>query len=165
MIDLKKTTVEDKYEKILFKYYSNVLDEITIETMWAEKIEPEKGIYKLDSIPFYGPLIATDDEFFAEYDESEKRLTYRKTTKQSGNSIVLVVIIEKGFDKEIIREEFKSLSCKSEGLNDSYFAMEVLESIDYKTIQGRLEVFEKEGIIEYSEPCLSEKHRIDLTRQ
>ena len=115
-------TEEDKYEKNLFKYYSNVLDEITVETMWAKKVDPEKGIYKLDSIPFYGPLIATDDEFFAEYDESEQRLTYRKTTRYSGNSIVLVVITEGGFDKEIIREEFKLLNCKSEGLNDSYFS-------------------------------------------
>ncbi|MEQ8241152.1 MAG: DUF4265 domain-containing protein [Cyclobacteriaceae bacterium] len=155
-------TEEDKYAKILFKYHSNVLDEITVETMWAVKVEPENGIYRLDSIPFYGPLIATDDEFFAEYDESEQRLTYRKTTKHSGNSIVLVVIVQEGFDKEIIREEFKRLNCKSEGLNESYFSMEVIESIDYKTIQERLEELEKEGIIEYSEPCLSEKHRIDI---
>ena len=156
---------EDKFEKILFKYHSSVLDEIIVETMWAKKVDPEKGIYKLDSIPFYGPLIATDDEFFAEYDESEQRLTYRKTTKHSGNSIVLVVITEEGFDKEIIRDEFKLLNCKSEGLNDSYFSMEVLESIDYKTIQGRLEILENEGTIEYSVPCLSEKHRMDLFRQ
>jgi hypothetical protein len=158
-------TEEGKYEKILFKYHSNVLDEIIVETMWAKKVDPEKGIYKLDSIPFYGPLIATDDEFFAEYDESEQRLTYRKTTKNSGNSIVLVVITEEGFDKEIIRDEFKLLNCKSEGLNDSYFSMEVLESIDYKTIQERLEILENEGTIEYSEPCLSEKHQMDLNRQ
>lgn len=158
-------TEEDKYEKILFKYHSNVLDEVTVETMWAEKVEPENGIYRLDSIPFYGPLIATGDEFFAEYDESEQRLIYRETTTHSGNSIVLVVITKEGFDKEIIREEFNNLNCKSEGLNDSYFSMEILESIDYKTIQGRLKVLEKEGIIEYSEPCLSEKHRLDLIKE
>ena len=158
-------TEEDKFEKILFKYHSSVLDEIIVETMWAKKVDPEKGIYKLDSIPFYGPLIATDDEFFAEYDESEQRLTYRKTTKHSGNSIVLVVLTEEGFDKEIIRDEFKLLNCKSEGLNDSYFSMDILVSIDYKTIQGRLEILEKEETIEYSEPCLSEKYRMHLSRQ
>ena len=58
-----------EHEKILFKFHSNVLNEVTVETMWALKVEPVKGIYKLDSIPFYGPLIATDDEFYAEFDE------------------------------------------------------------------------------------------------
>jgi len=157
-------TEEDTFEKILFKYHSNVLDQITVETMWAKKIEAENGIYKLDSIPFYGPLIATDDEFFAEYDESEQRLTYRKTTKHSGNSVILVSITQDGFDKEIIREEFKTMNCKSEGLNDSYFSMEVLASINYRTIQKRLEELEKEETIEYSEPCLSSKHRMDITK-
>jgi hypothetical protein len=152
-------TNEDKYEKILFKYHSNVLDEITVETMWAEKIDPKNGIYKLDSIPFYGPLIATGDEFFAEYDESEQRLTYRKTIKHSGNSIVIVVITQEGFDKEIIRDEFKLLNCTSEGLNETYFSMEVLELTNYAPIQKRLQELEDKGVIGYSEPCLSQKHR------
>ena len=69
---------KNKYEKILFKYHSNVLDELTLETMWAEVIDKKSGIYKLDSIPFYGPMIATDDEFYAEFDESEQMLTYQK---------------------------------------------------------------------------------------
>ena len=67
--------------------------------MWAKEIDKENGIYKLDNIPFYGPLIATDDEFYAEFDESEHMLTYRKTTRHSGNSIVLVIITQDGYDK------------------------------------------------------------------
>ena len=96
------------------------LGELTKETMWSTIIDKDQGIYKLDNIPFYGPQIATDDEFYAEFDESEKMLTYKKTTKHSGNSIILVVITKKGLDKEIIRNRFKELDCKSEGLNDSY---------------------------------------------
>ena len=111
---------QKQYDKILFKYYSNVLGELTKETMWSTIIDKDQGIYKLDNIPFYGPQIATDDEFYAEFEESEKMLTYKKTTKHSGNSIILVVITKKGLDKEIIRNRFKELDCKSEGLNDSY---------------------------------------------
>ncbi|MCX2495318.1 hypothetical protein OQX63_17640 [Pedobacter sp. PF22-3] len=44
---------EEEYEKILFQFYSNVLDEETIETMWAVVIDKEKGLYKVGSIPFY----------------------------------------------------------------------------------------------------------------
>ena len=156
------TETDSKYEKILFKYHSNVLDELTVETMWAKIIDKDNGIYKLDNIPFYGPQIATDDEFYAEFDESEKILTYKKTTKHSGNSIVLVIITQKGFDKEIIRNRFKELDCESEGLNDSYFSMEVLSETDYSGIKKILNDYENDEILEYSEPCLSEKHQADL---
>ncbi len=153
---------EVKHEKILFKYHSSVLDELTVETMWSEIIDQENGIYKLDNIPFYGPMIATDDEFYAEFDDSEQMLTYRKTTKFSGNSIVLVIIIQKGFDKEIIRNKFKELNCTSEGLNDSYFSMEILKDTNYSEIKKVLTEYENDGILEYAEPCLSEKHQTDL---
>lgn len=156
------TETNEKYEKILFKYHSNVLDELTVETMWAEIIDKDNGIYKLDNIPFYGPQIATDDEFYAEFDESEKMLTYKMTTKHSGNSIILVVITEKRFDKEIIRNRLKELDCKSEGLSDSYFSMEILKDVNYSQIQKILAEYEDDGILEYAEPCLSEKHKTDL---
>lgn len=155
---------EVKQEKILFKYHSNVLDELTVETMWAEVIDKDNGIFKLDNIPFYGPLIATDDEFYAEFDESEQMLTYQKTTKYSGNSIVLVIITQNGFDKEIIRDRFKELNCTSEGLNDTYFSMEILKDVDYSGIQKILTEYEKDGFLKYSEPCLSEKHREDIKK-
>ena len=56
----------ETHKKILFKYYSDYLDEVVSETMWAEIIDLEKGLFKLDNIPFFGPLIATDDIFYAE---------------------------------------------------------------------------------------------------
>ena len=61
-------------------------------------------------------------------------------------NIKTVTIIHdvEGFDKEKIRKVFKNLNCKSEGLNESYFSMEVLKSIDYKTIQAQLEKLEKD---------------------
>ena len=156
------TDENDKYTKVLFRYHSNVLEEVTVETMWAIKIDEKNGIYKLDSIPFYGPLIATDDEFYAEFDESEQTLTYRETTKHSGNSIVLVSITKEGINKENIRDEFKSMGCTSEGLNESYFSMEIPVSSDYSMIKKKLDEYEKQGIFEYAEPCLSEKHRNEI---
>ncbi len=32
-------------EKILVRYESDILDEITVETLWAEPTDKEKGIY------------------------------------------------------------------------------------------------------------------------
>ena len=45
---------EEKSVKILTKYFSDVLDEIVVETLWAEVVDEEKGWYKVDNIPFYG---------------------------------------------------------------------------------------------------------------
>ena len=75
--------MDDNHVKILFRFYSDVLGEWTIETMFAEIIDRSKGFFKLDNIPFYAS-VASGDIVFAEYDESEQMLTYRKTVKYSG---------------------------------------------------------------------------------
>ncbi|MBL0737931.1 DUF4265 domain-containing protein [Flavobacterium sp. GN10] len=155
---------QETHKKILFKYYSDYLDEVVSETMWAEIIDLEKGLFKLDNIPFFGPLIATDDIFYAEYDETEERFMHRKTIQNSGNSIVQVAILEKGFDKEIIREKLKAINCLSEGLNETFFAVEIAKDVDYSLVRSLLNEYESQDIIEFAEPCLSEKHRADLLK-
>ena len=153
------TDTTDNTVKILFRYHSSVLDEWTVETMWADVVDASKGLYKLNSIPFYGPLVASDDIIFAEYDEDEKMLTYRETIKNSGNSIVTVVIMDKTYDINTIRDIFKDLGCLSERVNDAYFSMEVLVDKNYKPVKEKLTELEDEGIIGYAEPCLSDIHR------
>ena len=145
--------------KILFRYYSSVLDDWTVETMWADIVDADKGLYKLDSIPFYGPLVASDDIIFAEYDEDEETLTYRETIENSGNSIVTVVIMDKTCDVNTIRDIFKDMDCLSERVNEAYFSMEILADKNYKPIKQKLTELEDEGIIGYAEPCLSDNHR------
>ncbi|RYJ38672.1 DUF4265 domain containing protein [Flavobacterium anhuiense] len=155
---------QETHKKILFKYYSDYLDEVVSETMWAEIIDLEKGLFKLDNIPFFGPLIATDDIFYAEYDETEERFMHRKTIQNSGNSIVQVAVLEKGFDKEIIREKLKTINCLSEALNETFFAVEIAKDVDYSLVRSILNEYESQDIIEFAEPCLSEKHRADLLK-
>ncbi|KFF04609.1 DUF4265 domain-containing protein [Flavobacterium reichenbachii] len=154
----------DTHKKILFRYYSDLLEDTVVETMWAKVIDLEKGYFKLDNIPFFGPLIATGDIFFAEYDENEERLVYRKTIESFGNSILQVVILEKGFDAAIIREKLKTINCESEGLNETLFAVEVVREIDYAIVKSLLLEYETQSIIDFAEPCLSEKHRADLLK-
>ncbi len=154
----------ETHKKILFRYYSDLLEDMVVETMWAEIIDLEKGYFKLDNIPFFGPLIATDDIFFAEFDKDEERFVYRETIKTSGNSIVQVVILEKGFDKEIIREKLKEINCESEGMNETLFAVEVIFDVDYSIVKNILNEYADLSIIDFGEPCLSEKHRADLLK-
>lgn len=156
--------MQETHKKILFKYYSTYLEEIVSETMWAEIVDLEKGYFKLDNIPFFGPLIATDDIFRAEYDENEKFLMHKETIESSGNSILQILVLEKEFDKEIIIEQLKAVNCISESLNDTFFAVEVNKNVDYLIVKSLLEEYESNSIIEIAEPCLSEKHRTDLLK-
>lgn len=156
--------MQETHTKILFRYYSDLLEETVVETMWAEIIDLQKGLFKLDNIPFFGPLIATDDLFYAEYDENEKRLVYRETIESFGNSIIQVVILEKGFDKEIIREKLSAINCLSEVLNETLFAVEVMRDVDYSLVKNILSEYESQEVIDFAEPCLSDKHRADLLK-
>ncbi|KRD10524.1 hypothetical protein ASE21_12570 [Flavobacterium sp. Root901] len=156
--------MQETHKKILFKYYSDYLEETVSETMWAEIVDLEKGLFKLDNIPFFGPLIATDDLFYAEFDKDEDRLVYKETIENSGNSIVQVIILEKEFDKEIIREKLKAINCLSEGLNDNFISVEVVRDVDYSIVRSVLNEYESQEIIQYAEPCLSDKHRADLLK-
>ena len=151
------TQTKDTFVKILFRFFSNVLDQWTVETMWADTIDSNKGLYKLDSIPFYAP-VASGDTVFAEYDETEQMLTYRETVEHSGNSTVQVVLLDTTTDINTIRDTFKYMGCLSEKLDDRYFAMEVPADKDYTPIRQRLTELEDNGIISYAEPCLANNH-------
>lgn len=155
---------KETHKKIVFKYYSTYLEEIVSETMWGEIIDLEKGFFKLDNIPFFGPLIATDDIFRATFDENEKFWIHKETIQNLGNSIVQVLILEEGFDASIIREKLKVLNCVSEALNDTFFAIEIIKDVDYSFVKSLLNEYESLSIIEFAEPCLSEKHKADLIK-
>jgi hypothetical protein len=153
------TTTKDNYVKILFRFYSDVLEEETVETMWATIVDKEKGLYKLDNIPFYAPLLASGDIVFAEYDEDEGMLTFRENVEYSGNSTIQVVIMDKSKEINSVRQIFIDMGCVTERFKDHYFSMEVPESIDYTPIKSKLDELEMQEIIGYAEPCLADGHR------
>jgi hypothetical protein len=152
------TQQDDNFVKILSRFYSNVLDEWTAETMWAEVVDKDKGLYKIYNIPFYAS-IASDDIVFAEYDEAEKMLTYKETVEFSGNSLIQVVIIDKSVVTNDIRDIFNSMDCQSEKFKEGYFVIEVLADKDYEPIKQKLIELQDKGIIDYAEPVLSDKHQ------
>lgn len=153
------TTKDDNYVKILFRFHSDIFDEEMVETMWATVVDRDNGLYKLDNIPFYAPLIASDDIVFAEFDDYEQMLTYRRTENYSGNSTVQIVLMDKSKDINSIRETFEKLGCVSEKVNEGYFSMEVPVMVDFKPVKLKLDEMEANEIIGYAEPCLSNDHR------
>ena len=148
---------EDRYVKILFRFYSDVLEQWTVETMWATVVDEASGLYKIANIPFYAS-IASDDIVFAEYDDSEQMLTYRETVEYSGNSTIQVIVMDKSAVTNDIRDIFSALGCPSEKFKGRYFVLEVPADIDYKPVKGKLLELQKEGIIDYAEPVLSDNH-------
>jgi hypothetical protein len=127
--------------------------------MWATIVDKDKGFYKLDSIPLYAPLVASDDIVFAEFDNQEQMLTYGKTIEYSGNSTVQIVLMDKSKDINQIRDLLKELGCVSEKVNEGYFSMEIPSSVNYKDIKNKLNELEKQETIGYAESCLADEHR------
>lgn len=152
------TETNNQHVKILFRFYSDVLDQWTVETMWAEIIDKEKGLYRIDNIPFYAS-VASSDFVFAEYDETEEFLTYRETVEYSENSVVQVIMQDDSFAINDIREIFENMGCPSERLNDGYFVMEIPAVLDYAPVKKKLSELAEKEIIGYAEPVLGSRHQ------
>src|SRR5689334_10017802 len=107
---------QNKAVKILFRFYSEVLEQEMEETIWGIEVNKDLGHYQLDSIPFYVSSIATDDIVLAEYEDTEEMLLYKEIIRSSGNSIIWVVITDDDTDIDDIKTIFEELDCLSEAL-------------------------------------------------
>jgi hypothetical protein len=145
--------------KILFNFYSDILDEQTNETMWAEVVDAKKGYYKIDHIPFYVPALASGDLVLAEYHTDHSMLMYRETVEYSGNSTIHIIIMDDELEITTLIKLFEEMGCPSEGLNDSYLALEIPANVDYIPVKQKLEQMEKDEVIGYAESCLAEGHQ------
>lgn len=150
--------MSENSQKILVRYFSNVLDEIIVETIWTQIIDSEKGLYKIDNIPFYGPEFSSEDIVFAEFDDDEETITYRKVVEHSGNSTIQIIVLDENLNIENLRQQFKSLGCESEGTGSNYFVMEVLYEQNYSEIFKLLTELENAEKISFAEPNISQKH-------
>ncbi|MGX5689439.1 DUF4265 domain-containing protein [Arcticibacter tournemirensis] len=148
---------DDDFVKVLFRFYSSVLDQWTVEMLWAEIVNEGKGLYQINSIPFYAS-IASGDIVFAEYDEGEQFLTFREIVQASGNSTVQVVVLNEESESKHLRTRFQELGCESEMFDERYFVLNVPSHLNYRIIKKELEVFRKQEFIDYAEPCLSDNH-------
>ena len=152
------TQQDDNFVRLLFRFYSDALEDWTVETLWAQMLHKEKGLYKIFNIPFYAP-VASDDIVFAEYDDTEKMLIYKETVEYSGNSLIQVIILDNSVVTNDIRDIFNNMGCKSEKFKEGYFVIEILADKDYEPIKQKLTELKDLGVINYAEPVLSDKHQ------
>ena len=150
---------EDKSVEIFFRFFSDILEEETTEALLAEVENGEYGYYKISSLPFYTPKIASGDIVWAEYNDAEGMLTYRKTIQHSGNSIIHAIIMDDMYNIDDTCNIFMQMECRTAQLNFRYFAVEIPAGVDYFPIKRRLDELAKEGVLDYAESGLSEKHQ------
>jgi hypothetical protein len=151
--------IPEGFTKILFRFHSDILDQEMVETVWAEIINEESGQYRIDSVPFYIPFVATDDIVAAEYNSEEEALVFVEKIKASGNSIVWVVIMSNVINMEMIRQIMLDMDCESEAFGDRYFSMEVKAGSNYMKVRDKLLELKQEGLIDFQEACISEVHQ------
>jgi hypothetical protein len=145
--------------KILFRFYSDILDAETVETLPAQIHIKEVNYYKITSIPFYAPDTALGDIVWAEFSPKEETLTYRKTIEHSGNSVIHPYVTNTEYNIDTICGLFTEIDCQPAKMNNKYFALQIPAAIDYLPIKSRLDELENNGVIGYAETCLSDKHQ------
>ena len=107
-------TQKDENVKIVFKFFSNVLDDGQLETMWAKTIDKTTGLYKLDKHSLSMLLLHLTMLYLQSMTRQKQQLIYRKTIHPSGNSTIQVVIMDKTILTNDIRNIFIALGCISE---------------------------------------------------
>lgn len=150
--------MSEKFTKILARYQSDLAEKIVVETLWAEEIDTEKGLYKIDNIPFYWPPFSADDIVRAEFDENENFLTFRNIVEPSGNSTVQIIIPSEDFDTEKFIENILKMNIEVEKFHSQFLVCNVPKTENYKNFYNFLREKEKAWEIAFAEPNISKKH-------
>ncbi len=150
---------KEQGHKIIFRFYSDVFEREMTETLWAQKVDEAQDLYRIDSIPYYVPLIATEDVVRATYNAMEEGLLYKETVQPSGNSTIQVIRQNEETPLLDIRRKFAELGCVSVEVNEDFFVLEVPLNINYAVVKELLDDLEAAEEIEYAEPSLSDVHR------
>lgn len=147
------------FVKISFHFVSDVLQQDSMETLWAVPVDEEQGHYRIDGIPFYMHGIAYGDVVAAVFDSGEQMLVFQQVVQAAGNSTIQVMMIDQGREEALIRGIFRDMGCRAEGSNTGYFVLAIPEDIDYIPIKLKLEQLTANGVLDYAESCLANNHQ------
>lgn len=156
--------MEDKYVKVMVAYESPIVEQEVVETLWASRVEGEKEVYKLKSIPFYGINLASGDLIKTELDEDGEIISYVEKVSSSGNSVIAVmVLVELNEDQRTeIYKALKKVDCNCEALNEKYFVVDIPKNTNYIDFLRQIVNYVDKKVIDYVETSISEKHLKDI---
>ena len=150
---------QEKPHEIIFRFNSSLFGKEMVETLWALEVDAAQNLYRIDSIPYYVPLIATGDVVRAIYNKMEEGLLYQEIVTPSGNSTVQVIRQTEETPLLDLRKAFAELGCISVEVNEDFFVLEVPANVNYAVVKDKLDALEQQGEVEYAEPSLSDIHR------
>ncbi|MCR5890052.1 DUF4265 domain-containing protein [Hymenobacter sp. J193] len=138
--------------KVIFRFFNTVLDEDYVESMWAQIVNQEQGLYQLDNIPFFVTGYALGDVVLVEEEEGE--LVVKDLVVESGNTTLHIIAMQADVAGSI-QQALEKLGCSWEGSHlPGYFSVNVPQTVKYAPIKRYLKQAEKQGALGFREACL-----------
>lgn len=156
---LNYTHMSTELKAIAVVYHSDILGEEVTETLWAMPVKGQEDIYQVNNIPYYGAEFSADDFVYAKWSDELKSLEFTGVAEFSGNSTVQVLLTKKTANVDELSAGVRELGGETETLNEQFFVVNVLHDTNYFPIYSYLAGLEKEKLIQFAEPVISQKHR------
>lgn len=147
---------ETKQIKIVIEVISED-NEVIKESLWAKDLG--NNMCQIDNIPFYAFCYSCDDVVRIEKDSDQLYVT--ELVEPSGNSTIRLLFEN---DEILLRakETIKQMDLESESsLTAKLLALNIPKNLNYGKIKEFLQKGENDGVWEYEEASISEKHQKD----
>lgn len=139
--------------KVVFRFFNTVLDEDYAESMWAQVIDQEQGLYQLDNVPFFVTSYSLGDIVLVETEDEQ--LIVKGLEKESGNSTLQIMMMQADM-KSAVQQALEKLGCDWEESHlPDYFSVNVPSAITYAPVSRYLKKAKKQGLLAYREACLA----------
>lgn len=145
--------------KVRFEFYNSVLDREEVETLWADVLDEQESIYRLDNIPYFVTNFS-DGDIVKAIKMNDELPTVIELIEASGNSTLNIIFFENNDELCINRilNTLNDLGAEYEGMEQvikGYYSINIPKNIDYKPIKDLL-THESE-FLDYREASLAHK--------
>jgi len=120
---------------------------VAVESVWAA---PEAGAYRIANIPFFSDDATIGD--IVSCVEEEGKLWFDEVIRESGNSLIWVILFEAG-GSDVVKD-LENAGCEVERYNAQQLAISVPENVPLETVQNYLSIREDNEDLEFAEPIL-----------
>jgi hypothetical protein len=142
----------DKLVKILIRLEQDAegYPPVEWESLWARELSD--GVYEVDNIPFYAPLLSSEDCIRATLHDGH--LIFDEVVSTGGHSTVRVIAYDEKIVPEV-RSKLTEIGCTSELSHlPAFFAVDIPPNVDYAQVERLLVEYAERGLLDYQESSL-----------